>query len=307
MEYEGVISGIGDKETSKNLISPYMDAAVYDFIINHEPDGGYTDIIRIDGFEIDTENKILTGGTLCYRGFRGVIDTSMPLENAERIYAVFDTIENEFSILMTNEYYDNANTDILATPNKYYLILYLYGGDGNYNPQFLPYNYPINSYNCDYALTVKETVGADATGTTQPVNDNSTKIATTEYVKNQIDEDINYGEAIIDMTISGQKFGEIKLKRKSKIVTGQIIFTQDQYTGGGAGIIFQIPDGFLPKGIIYVGAIYQNTLGSSVQESKQIFIFQITGSGSGTVLYIVSEDAYEKADIRVSNIGWETN
>lgn len=183
--YNGVMAGIGDIENDVNVIDPQFDAKVNNFIVG-------ADGILL-GMELN--GSVLSSGICIAKGYRGSIDTDITLDTTNYVYGVFSVYHSpdmldEFSIVTSSTPLGNAGgqsfgDDILHEAGTYYLRL---------NASNSRLNYPINAYNADNTDKINKngTIGDGTTAVTQPVNDNSTKIATTAYVHNQIEEEINY-------------------------------------------------------------------------------------------------------------------
>lgn len=123
---------------------------------------------------------------------------------------------------------------------------------------YYAYPYPRKCKVADIAtaLLANGTIDSSATATTQPVNDSSAKVATTEFVQKQIAQDINAGSAEITayMKSSGvdHEVAKIKLYRRAKnvyaVVTQTLLYENSNLTDfTGYPISFTLPSGFLPK------------------------------------------------------------
>lgn len=249
----GIIAGIGDKIQGKNLITPEIDAKVYNYILGKEA--------IIDGLTIS--NNELTKGTCILCGYRGVNTEIKPLNTSVDKYIYgkftlhFSDVLDEFDIETSETPKPtNVNPITIDTAGTYYLLLYVYI-DGAYVKYFdLDTNdYPAKAYESDEAtdLISGGTIASNVTGTTQNVNDNSTKVATTEYVHNQIEEEIDANEYTGNFVAkNGAIIGTYTLKRKAKFVIG-VANVISGNIGNMTGIWTTFPQGFKPKSAFYFG------------------------------------------------------
>lgn len=310
-QYKGIIAGIGDKSNKINLISPQFDARIYNFIIGKN--------CIIDGLELN--NKTLSAGACVCQGYRGVIDTSIKLVTTMGyIYGVFkvnfDNDKPDEFYIETSSTKIERKDDILHGTGVYYLELY-YNGLVR-----LPRDYPNSAVYADKSQFVSNTIGEKATATTQDVNDNSTKVATTEYVHNQIEEQIKPATTTLTLfsfqgptTESKKEVGKLLLKRKAKQVVA--IATINSPASEYNGVIFPsfldvpIPNEFLPKNIAYITLPFAITTRDGYlgeQKYEGAYFYKILPDGT---LSIKASD-YEEVDSfsiigKKYDSGWETN
>lgn len=172
------------------------------------------------------------------------------------IYGVFTVHHSEqidsFYIQMEgialNENDGSFGADILHEAGTYYLLLYKNG------QLQLDKNYPENAVNSDNTSHILEggTLGANVTGVTEAIDDNSKNVATTEFVMNQIEKDIGYDKLVLGES-TNPLFNAFTLERKSKYAVGRVylIVSGQSYQSGES--LYVLPDGWKPKEKITLG------------------------------------------------------
>lgn len=245
--YKGIIAGIGDKLSGANVITPQFDARVNKFIIGQN--------CIFDGLTLS--GNTLSAGSCLAEGYRGELSNPITLDTTAYVYGVFK-VNHDSNIL--DEFYietsASANTtqnDILHTAGIYYLLLYRNG------IVQLPKNYPAKAVYSDNTSHINDngTLGNNVTCPTQSVNDNSTKVANTAYVHNQIVEEIGYE------TYSGSSDrGNYKVFKKANYCLLEI---EARFVGNVYGVAFIVPEQFRPstEQILY----YRKRTSSPVTES----------------------------------------
>ena len=247
MEYQGIITGIGNKESGQNLIKPKYDAVINDFIIGKNT--------ILEGLVLNGKN--LSAGTCILCGYRGIINTPNELDTTAYVYGEFtlnfDTeIEDSFNIVTsTTALTKNVNPTEITSAGTYYLLLY---ENGNKQVDIINGKqvgeYPLNSY---YSVETKNvlsgaTISPMATTPTETktitneLGEEETVVATdlhlthpnrvanTEYVHAQIEKEVDYEQHKIDITAtftgvsSPVTIGTILLERKAKFCIGHISF-----------------------------------------------------------------------------------
>lgn len=280
MEYQGILTGIGDKELGKNLIKPEYDAIINDFIIDKNT--------ILEGLELNGKN--LSAGACVLCGYRGIIDTPKELDTTAYVYGKFTlgsiyggSGEDAFDITTsTTVLTENVNPSKITSAGTYYLLLYVNGVLSKDLDTEHPY--PLNA---QYSVETKNVVGnaiidSEVEGVTQLKNDNSNRIATTQYVHNQIEEEIAYG------TCTGSvkdRAGEIvftyTLYRKSRYVIGEIYFPRTNASSFINSGDVQLPSGFIPtKNVVFAGFASQFYYPSSYKINTNGYISYLEGSVS---------------------------
>lgn len=217
---------------------------------------------------------------------------------------------DHFSVLILDAPLAYENDDILHEPGTYYLPLYEAGFKAVDEK-----NYPKYCAHADYAKVIREngTLGAGTVAVTQPVDDNSDKVATTEYVANQIKKDIDFKEETVQAyDISDNKSLPVYLKfrRKAKMVVVNVYQTRDLEIGEvdshGGKICFSIPSGFEPKNDIYFMVAARTANGVILTNFEKIS----AGANIATPLTIPSlpsETSYPAPNENMCNFGYEIN
>lgn len=251
--YTGIIAGIGDKSIGANVIPPEFDAQIRNFM------AGKNTILS--GLYYDKSTGYLKQGYCLAQGYVGGIKEDIAIQEQNYVYGVF-TVNHNKEIIDTFEIEiysdglsapDYVNDDILNEAGRYWFQIY---------PRTNTKKYPYKSEYSDYTNIVL--AGGElqngVTCPTQPVNDNSTKVANTEYVHNQIEEEINAGyfektfnKGYVDI------LGEvtylhihIKIIRRAKLCALEVYFTTEaSYTTINdlwtTGVIGVLPIEFFPK------------------------------------------------------------
>lgn len=263
---QGIITGIGDKQLSKNLIKPEYDAVINDFII------GKSTIL--EGLKLNGNN--LSAGTCILCGYRGIIDTPKELDTTAYVYGEFTlnsiyggSGEDDFNIVTsTSAITTNINPTEITSAGTYYLLLYENGQkkvddiDGKQVGE-----YPLKSYYSAETENVLDNAVISPTATTptelneldEIVTDlhisQPNRVANTEYVHAQIEREIDEGE--FEGNVYNNRGGLLfsyKLRRKSKYVIGEIVNNSSSISLG-IGQYDKIPSGYLPNGKIYFGCV----------------------------------------------------
>ena len=305
----GIVTGIGDKNNNINVITPQIDADLNKYILNKNA--------IIEGLQIVGNN--LTAGMCVLCGYRGKLENSKAIVSSNYIYAKFtlnfNNTVDEFDIQFTNNSYTTPTS--ITSAGTYYLLLYSYS-NGQYilNPELDTSAYPAKSHEADETDLVKSgaVIESGVTGTTQTVNDNSTKIATTKYVYNQIVEEIAADSTTIDLQISynntNYKVATLTLKRKAKYVIGSVqtfkIYENDtiaaQILANGTYIARTIPkNGFNPRTDIFISIAQFCNITSATYARTAIYKIDT----NGIITHI--DDLMGVTDSRQYTFGYETN
>ena len=275
MEKQGIITGIG------NEITPEIDAVINDFIV------GENAIIK----GLDLNRNILNAGMCQLCGYRGVLDKSQEIKDTY-VYGKFvinfdKDIEDEFYIeTSSTAKTTNVNPTSITSAGTYYLELY------NNKKTTLPtYKYPKQAHISDKAnhLLVGGTIDSTATTKTAPLNDNSQRVANTEYVHNQIVAEIDYQiESISINATNGRSkiIGALVLKNKANYIIGSFNMSETYFYGDYAlsGYLGTITNAKLrPKHTAYgVFSFYGNYIHGTSQ-SKRYWSVRVRLETSGEV------------------------
>ena len=295
MEYQGIITGIGDKELEQNLIKPEYDAIINDFIIGKNT--------ILEGLVLNGKN--LSAGTCILCGYRGIIEKSKELDTTAYVYGEFTlnsiyggSGEDDFNIVTSNialnEIEYKVNPTEITSAGTYYLLLYVNGVEQIDREHSYPKNsqYSVETeYVGDNAVisetattptevkTITNELGEEETViVTDLHNEYPNRVANTEYVQVQINKEIDYDDfsgKVVDQ--NNRTIFEYKLVRKAKQIIGEIDFSNansNAYFNPIYGDL-QIPEGFYPKEVVYIVcvvpsqtgyvAVYKITTGGKIQ------------------------------------------
>lgn len=244
--------------------------------INHESyiyiddEHGVTyDEILLSGnvsYSADTSDaSTLLPGECLARGYIGYFKDTIPIDT-NYVYGRFvinhNSVVDKFSIVtfdtiqeLEQDDLEIKQDDILNEVGEYWLLLYSKELDDYVlNPDLLLY--PDESIHSDESDVLLEggTIARNAVAVTQKVDDDSDRVATTQYVANQIKKDINAGTADIiiqrDIGSIGGAVDAIKLTflRKARIVgvTGTKLRQNTSFSYRYQYNPFSLPIGFEP-------------------------------------------------------------
>lgn len=289
-EKRGIITGIGALPND-NVITPEIDAVINDFII------GYNTIIN--GLVMTGNN--LSAGTCVLFGYRGTIDTGLNNITDNYVYGEFliygdgETVD-EFKITTSNDYHATASQIVFGQTN--YLLLYSKTGT-QYDKEVYAWGYPKEAYRSDFASTLHNAgiISPLATTPTALVDDNTQRVANTQFVQNQIEKDISYRTfttpvyADNALGSGSTQIGNLTLIRKAKYVIGTFsITTASLYPDNN--IRFTLPIGFVPEMAFDMAIEYQALGGQQYLE-----IYQVSTSRTLTRL-----NRYSSGQTTVSNL-----
>lgn len=246
MEKQGIITGIG------NEITPEIDAVINEYIV------GKNTILK--GLELN--GNILSAGTCILCGYRGTLKNSQTVDG-NYVYGKFVIGVNEtdsFSIITSSN--STEPTDGIINPTSitsagtYYLRLYANGVS-----QVDSERYPKQADTSDRArdLIAGGTIDSTATTETAPLNDNSQRVANTEYVQKQIVAEIDFEQQDLQINKRSSGYiyenyliGTIVLKRKAKYVIGSATLTGNMTQQGSlSGELGSVNSKFTPTSIKY--------------------------------------------------------
>lgn len=290
MEYQGIITGIGDKTKNINVIYPEFDALLNNFII------GKNTILE----GMDLQGKILTKGTCILCGYRGTINENITLDTTAYVYAKFNLhfdsdIADAFEIETSTSRITSGNTDPteITQAGIYYLTLYI---NGNIHSALDITPYPIIAQYSDQTkdVSVLGVLEDGVTATTQEVNDNSNKVATTAYVHNQIQKEIDYATMSIDLITNyweysslypQYKVGTLTLFKKANYCIGKVevetnlplapVVSDSLYTIKGASSLSGTK--FIPAKNVVFNFVIRST---ALQGACKVCVMKITNEGN---------------------------
>lgn len=297
MEYTGIMTGIGDKETNTNVIKPEYDAALNLFMIGINGITGQNDLVLSNG--------VLSAGSCHICGYRGIVETDIDFSKKndtsykKYIYAKwtinFDKTKTDtFEIVTTDsEITTNVNPNSITSAGTYYLLLYEkeeLKATRLYQPNYVTYS--------EQANRVTNYIAETATATTLDADTNNAKVATTAFVHTVVQKEFDVGEQILTIYNKAETkdIGKITLKRRAKYVVGVVNFNSEVYSEGVSFPTF--PDGYKPKTDFYFAAMYR---GTSTITSCQIF--QVNTNGVMSILE--SSSAMSDNSFKETQIGYE--
>lgn len=234
MEKQGIITGIG------NEITPEIDAVINEYIV------GKNTILK--GLELN--GNILSAGTCILCGYRGTLENSQTVDG-NYVYGKFVIGVNEidsFSIITSSNFTEPTdgiiNPTSITSAGTYYLRLYANGAS-----QVDSERHPKQAQTSDRArrLIANGTIDSTVTTDTAPVNNNSKRVANTEYVHNQIVEELDVATSD-KMTYTSHTFTlSIEIYRKARMCIATVsisgrIYSTDEHINLG-----DMPQGFVPK------------------------------------------------------------
>lgn len=180
--------------------------------------------------------------------------------------ATFNRVAKTIAVTINRNYVSTDNipdTDTAeyvlsyATKKQNYVQL-IYNGLPKIT-DYYAYPYPRKCKVADMAtaLVANGTIDSSATATTQPVNDSSAKVATTEFVQKQIENDLNTTKYVASTIVTAYvkksstittSVAKISLYRRARFVYAVVtetVLTDTVMTG--APCTFTLPSGYLPK------------------------------------------------------------
>lgn len=216
---------------------------------------------------------------------------------------------DRFSVILTSAPLEYKNDDILHVPGTFYLPLYENGVIvGN------TIKYPKNCAHADYARVIKAggSLGAGTTAVTQPVDDNSNKVATTEFVANQIKKDIDFKEVTVELTHSGSSaIGHFKFRKKAKMVTVEALGNTTALSFVHSGDYIPVPEGFSPPKNTQIVLAFNNIItaagdGNVYGISYRIFHINANGDKAICIHEYQETNSSNKTSIEVfAKMGYE--
>lgn len=186
----------------------------------------------------------------------GIVDV-IYFEGGSYIYGKFvvnhdENTPDRFSVLVRDEPLEYENADILNEAGTFILPLYENGFRVGENKPYIKH-----CMHADYVNEIMEngSLGAGTTAVTQPVDDNSDKVATTKYVDNVVTKYIDPDEKTVKVCyMDGSEVNiTVKFKRKSKKVLVETIDPDDLWSvasdpnGIKNRYYLPIPKGFSPN------------------------------------------------------------
>jgi hypothetical protein len=311
------LKGIGDSVTGKNEIIPTFDAKIFNFYLQVAPGVVASEKNKFAISMIDRGIVIGPGLVQAY-GYFGLSDSPaqfnylIPSSGTQysKVYAEIDlsarpqnfavkvTPQSESTVIELQD--DNLN-DITSGICQIPLYLINIKTDGtitysDIRPMIEKVAYASHSNNSDMATNSRNivaggTIASTVTATTQSQNDNSTKVATTSYVRTAITNVKNITSGVISIPVSYTGVSAQWVKRQVNFVIGRLEFADSNATRyeGTSLKIGVIPSGFRPKTTMKFVIANSNWTNSgaytchyaTINTDGTIYIAADTISGSG--------------------------
>ena len=312
-----ILKGIGDKVTGKNEIVPNFDAKIYNFYSQVDPGVVASEANRFPISIID--RGIIIGPGLAHSyGYFGMSDAPVQFNfvipssgtQYSKVYVEFDlsarpqamavkvTPQSDTTVIeLQQDKLSEITTGIYQIP--LYLVAIQTNGTITFTDQRNMLNrvaYSTHSINSDLATNSKNlisggTIASNVTAHTQAQTDNSTKLATTSYVRTAITNVKNITSGVISIPVSHTGVSANWVKRQVNFVIGSLIYQDGnatRYTGTSLKI-GQIPDGYRPKSQMQFVIANSNWTNSgaytahyaTINTDGSIYIAADTISGSG--------------------------
>ncbi len=270
-----ILKGIGDKVTGKNEIVPTFDAKIYNFYSQVDPGVVASEANRFPISIID--RGIIIGPGLAHSyGYFGMSDAPVQFNfvipssgiQYSKVYVEFDlsarpqamavkvTPQSDTTVIeLQQDKLSEITTGIYQIP--LYLVAIQTNGTITFTDQRNMLNrvaYSTHSINSDLATNSKNlisggTIASNVTAHTQAQTDNSTKVATTSYVRTAITNVKNITSGVISVSVSNSGVSENWVKRQVNFVQGCLKIADSSATRYAvtSKVIANIPAGFRPS------------------------------------------------------------
>lgn len=319
-----LLKGMGDSVTGENEIVPMLDAQINHFFAQLSPGVIANVNNKFPITIIDRGVQIGPGFAQAY-GYFGMSDATqqfnfiVPSSSTQysKIYAEFDLSlrPQKFSVKATPQ----SDTSVIPLQNDnlsdlpsgiYQLPLYLitikndgtitYTDIKNLNIKVAYSSYSDDSTN---SLNLKDngTIASSVTAVTQSEQDNSKKVATTEFVTRAINNVKNIVQGDISIPVAHTSISENWVKRQVNFVIGRLYFDDSDANRYETTYmkIGQLPSGFEPKADLQFPILVSNWVMSGVW---QMFWATIQADGG---IYVKSNSAAIRAYGYKFDFGYE--
>ena len=316
-----ILKGIGDSITGANEIVPTFDAKIFNFLSQVDPGVVSSEVNRFPINIID--RGIIIGPGLAYAyGYFGMSDAPVQFNfvipssgtQYSKVYAEIDlsarlqaitikvTPQSDTSVIeLQQDKLSEITAGIYQIP--LYLISIQTNGTITFSDQRNMLNriaYSSHSIDGDLATNSKNlisggTIASNVTAHTQAQTDNSTKVATTSYVRTAITNVKNITSGAISIPVSHTGVSANWVKRQVNFVIGRLWFDDgnaNRYTTTYMKI-GQIPEGFRPKSNITIPIAYSDWTMSgnwishwcTIQTDGGIYVHaeQLNGGGGSAI------------------------
>lgn len=267
-----ILKGIGDSVTGKNEIVPTFDAKIYNFYSQVEPGVIGSEKDKFPLTIIDRGIKIGAGMAHAF-GYFGMSDEEVQFNYVipssqtqySKVYAEIDLSSRpqSFSINVTPQS-DTTVIELLSdnlseiTTGIYQVPLYLITIHPNgtivssdIRTLLNRISYARHSDDSTNSLNLKDngTIAGSVTAVTQSEQDNSTKVATTEFVTRAVTNIKNIIQGDISIPVAFTSISENWIKRQVNFIIGRLYFDDSNANRYETTYIKigQLPSGFEPK------------------------------------------------------------
>lgn len=272
------LKGIGDVKTGKNEILPSFDAKILRYITQNAAGVSWTEANKFALTVIDRGIQVGAGMVQAF-GYFGMSDSPTqltfvyPAGSAQysRIYAEINlsVTPHQFEIKATSQSTTSniplLQDDLSAMPSGVYQVpLYLLTINSNntitYTDQRVNNTKPEHAKNAENAaqatnsthannLATGGTIASNVTATTQAQSDNTTKVATTAYVRAAVEAIKNITQGSISIQFAHTSVAANWVRRQVNFVVGFLDVSQSnpQAISGTSHVVATIPTGFRPS------------------------------------------------------------
>lgn len=292
-EFTGIIAGISiDRE---NEIQPEFDANLYKFIIGQDghdltftPNGSGSNSLTINGFVIADGIRAFFNNAVIQVSANGYVYVEFNIHHDENIADSATIIWSNSSLTETH--------DLIGSQAGFYRmkVLEVVSYEGRPTNRI---SYPLKARNTNKATTVTGSLESNVTAVTQETSDNSTRVATTEFVKKVRDEALSTTtiSAINWTNLQSPINSTVSLENQAGYVKGRIQLSSIGLSDTSSWTIGSLPVGFRPKQSIETAA--------GVSGADNVLYLNIGTSGTISVEFTGSPTDNITID---ANIGYET-
>lgn len=278
----GTLSGLGDPLRGINIIKPEFDAQIRAFILGVD-EGVFKGVLEEFDYTISGRTITIGSGIAFAKGYCGVCEegvsyTDTGTGNYAYVYLKFTINRSSepdlFEVIITDTAQEVVKDDLLKAAGVYMIHLYTFsfisGKITDMSRKFI--EQPAKAYHADEAKYLDGSFAADCTAVTQEPGDSSSRIATTEFVVNEITRQIDAKKQSIDILDGTDIIGVINLVRKAKLVIGVGELLEGKWINGN--ISFTLPLGFIPKYDTYFSIAVTRSGSISANGLSQLYLIR---------------------------------
>lgn len=269
-EYQGIIAGISTAK--ENEIQPSFDAGIYDFIVGQD---GHALSFKIDGTTIISNGFVIADGVRAFFN-NAAIDGNVNGYLYAELTMHHNTDEADSAILKWSATELSEQHDNIGSTAGLYRMLILEVVGLEATVRNLIY-YPHQAYYADEADVVTGYLANGVTAITQPNENNSDLVATTKFVHNVLNQELNAGQTNVALqNITGTGSQVLSLKKQGGYAVGQLSI-RGTLTDSGNQQIGTIPVGYRPTTSIETAIGYEG--------NNRIMYLQIDTDGAVKLNY----------------------